>query len=121
MERFAQLVCVHNTYTPSAAIPAVPLTAKPNADLKSLNVLSSEGKEGKGTVQLIRMLLDESGGWLLVLKAFTSLAGKNRDESRLTILISQLRHGLSTNKLHIQAPPLSWPAGALDAIFGRCW
>lgn len=48
------------------------------------------------------LILDHQGGFVAIFKALTVLAGRKRDDSRLSIAVSQLKHGLATSKLNIQ-------------------
>ncbi|KAF8355866.1 hypothetical protein PRIPAC_97489 [Pristionchus pacificus] len=53
-------------------------------------------------LEIVLLLLDQPQGFTILWKTLTLLAARNRDYIRLSIFVSQLKHGLHTSKLHIQ-------------------
>ncbi|GMT36051.1 hypothetical protein PFISCL1PPCAC_27348 [Pristionchus fissidentatus] len=53
-------------------------------------------------LEIVLLLLDQPQGYAILWKTLTLLAARNRDYVRLSIFVSQLKHGLHTAKLHIQ-------------------
>ncbi|CAD6193037.1 unnamed protein product [Caenorhabditis auriculariae] len=54
------------------------------------------------SLEILLLLLDQPQGFLIFLRALTVLAARNREFLRLSVFVAQLKHGLHTNKLHIQ-------------------
>lgn len=54
------------------------------------------------SVQILLLLLEQPQGFIILLRALTVLAARNRDYLRFSIFVLQLKHGLHTKKLHIQ-------------------
>ncbi|CAJ0608891.1 unnamed protein product [Cylicocyclus nassatus] len=53
-------------------------------------------------LEILLLLLDQPQGFVILMRALTALAARNRDYLRFTMFVAQLKHGLHTNKLHIQ-------------------
>ncbi|VDM57071.1 unnamed protein product [Angiostrongylus costaricensis] len=53
-------------------------------------------------VEILLLLLDKPQGFVVLMRALTVMTAKSRDYIRLTLFVSQLKHGLHTQKLHIQ-------------------
>ncbi|VDD96258.1 unnamed protein product [Enterobius vermicularis] len=53
-------------------------------------------------LEIIILLLDQPHGFIVLFRSLSYIAARNRDFLRLSIFISQLKHGLHTSKLHIQ-------------------
>ncbi|CAI5456062.1 unnamed protein product [Caenorhabditis angaria] len=54
------------------------------------------------SLEIFLLLLEQPQGFLILLRALTVLAARNRDYLRFSIFVAQLKHGLHTKKLHIQ-------------------
>ncbi|CAI2356659.1 unnamed protein product [Caenorhabditis sp. 36 PRJEB53466] len=54
------------------------------------------------SLEILLLLLDQPQGFVILLRALTVLAARNRDYLRFSIFVAQLKHGLHTKKLHIQ-------------------
>uniref|UniRef100_A0A0K0D6X8 Drf_GBD domain-containing protein n=1 Tax=Angiostrongylus cantonensis TaxID=6313 RepID=A0A0K0D6X8_ANGCA len=53
-------------------------------------------------VEILLLLLDKHQGFVVLMRALTAMTARSRDYIRLTLFVSQLKHGLHTQKLHIQ-------------------
>ncbi|ETN69005.1 hypothetical protein NECAME_01115, partial [Necator americanus] len=53
-------------------------------------------------LEILLLLLDQPQGFVILMRALTTLAARSRDYVRFTMFVAQLKHGLHTNKLHIQ-------------------
>uniref|UniRef100_A0A8R1DWT5 Uncharacterized protein n=1 Tax=Caenorhabditis japonica TaxID=281687 RepID=A0A8R1DWT5_CAEJA len=54
------------------------------------------------SLEILLLLLEQPQGFVILLRALTVLAARNRDYLRFSIFVAQLKHGLHTKKLHIQ-------------------
>ncbi|VDL71022.1 unnamed protein product [Nippostrongylus brasiliensis] len=53
-------------------------------------------------LEILLLLLDQTQGFVTLMRALTALTARSRDYVRFSLFIAQLKHGLHTNKLHIQ-------------------
>ncbi|PAV61979.1 hypothetical protein WR25_23220 [Diploscapter pachys] len=53
-------------------------------------------------LEILLLLLEQAQGFIILFRALTVLAARNKDYLRLSIFVNQLKHGLHTYKLHIQ-------------------
>ncbi|KAK6033382.1 hypothetical protein OSTOST_00429 [Ostertagia ostertagi] len=53
-------------------------------------------------LEILLLLLDQPQGFVILMRALTALTARSRDYVRFTLFVAQLKHGLHTNKLHIQ-------------------
>ena len=54
------------------------------------------------SLEIVLSLLDQAHGFEHLFRALTVISARNGDYLRLSIIVSQLKHGLHTAKLHIQ-------------------
>ncbi|CAJ0564434.1 unnamed protein product, partial [Mesorhabditis spiculigera] len=53
-------------------------------------------------LEIVLLLLDQPQGFIVLFRALSVISARTRDYVRLQIFVSQLKHGLHTQKLHIQ-------------------
>ncbi|CAJ0576692.1 unnamed protein product, partial [Mesorhabditis spiculigera] len=53
-------------------------------------------------LEIVLLLLDQPQGFIVLFRALSVISARTRDYIRLQIFVSQLKHGLHTQKLHIQ-------------------
>ncbi|CAJ0957970.1 unnamed protein product, partial [Mesorhabditis belari] len=53
-------------------------------------------------LEIVLLLLDQPQGFIVLFRALSVISARTRDYLRLQLFVSQLKHGLHTQKLHIQ-------------------
>ncbi|VDP35781.1 unnamed protein product [Heligmosomoides polygyrus] len=68
-------------------------------------------------LEILLLLLEQPQGFVVLMRALTALAARTHDYVRFSLFVAQLKHGLHTNKLHIQVKNFSSKKHSLHFFF----